>query len=211
MREALTQVDQAGPDILAKTAPVGVPHRLDDAELEIERREIELLLVSPELEDPDLVPEAAAGHDLDMARHVRLRPGVGLAAIEAVVLTEDVLALGRHDVHIEFVDLDAERHVLAARLEAPLRQVDVQLVVDLLQGLAGVGAQGHEDVHVGPAVVGRALGERPARRDVHQLLARPFPQDGEEVRAAEVEGSEEPVRWCLAGKNVSEVLVWGNH
>ena len=57
--------------------------RADDGQFEVEGREIEALLVALELEDSGFVDAGGLSDMVNVGGHVGLRPGVGLAAVEA--------------------------------------------------------------------------------------------------------------------------------
>jgi hypothetical protein len=106
---------------------------------------------------------AASAHGRDVVIHVRLRPGVGLPAVETVVAALIVLSFRWHTVYVVGADADVNRHVLLPRRIAGVLHRLAERRVYLLECVRRVRPQRHEEVEVRATADGRAFSERTAR------------------------------------------------
>ena len=109
--------------------------------LQIERGEVEYFLISPELDDATFPQPAAAGDVVDMRDDVGFGPGVGLAAVKAMIAAVAVLALAGNEIHDIAVCPDVDRNILAGRCVTLCLQRLEQFIVNFLEGFRGLFGQ----------------------------------------------------------------------
>ena len=79
---------------------------------EIEGREVEAFLVPPELQDTDVVSPSTVLDVLDVHDDIRLGPGVGAPAVQAVIAVVNILPFPWHQIDAEPADIYINRHIL---------------------------------------------------------------------------------------------------
>lgn len=153
----------------------------DGDQLEVEGREVEGELVAPELEDADLILAAGVADEGDVPGDVGLDPGAGAADVEAVIVGLEVVAMGGDEVDGEAVESDVEGDVLAAGCVTGGAQGGVERLIEGAERLVDVGEKREEQVDIGAAADGGALGEGAAGLDGVESEAGPVAEEGREL------------------------------
>src|SRR4030095_15278265 len=88
VREVITQVLHDLDHALRQGDVRRVPHGLDEAHFQVERRKIEAPLIAPQLRQFRFRDAVSSFHQVDVPLHVGLGPCLRLAAVQTVVVAE---------------------------------------------------------------------------------------------------------------------------